>query len=410
MFLTMNSRLAACVFMLMICATAVIAQASSQYQVKVIADGRTVVVTTAQTDAESIVAQADVTLNASDKIDASSFEAGSRSDSNNIRVYRGVNVTITDNGVKGKSFVCAGTVKDALEKAGITVRSVDKINYSNKTELKNNMNIVIKRAYVVNVTADGKTESVEFIEGTVADVLSQCGVTLDEDDETNIPLTDTVKLGDSIIVYRVSYSDRTVNETIPYTTVTQKSSEVYTGQTVVSQSGSNGSQTVVYRDKTVDGKVSSTSVVSKTVTKAAVNCIKLVGTKVKLLSTASAISTKVLPSKYSLADGIPTSNVGVITGRSTAYYGGGGTASGAKAQSGYVAVNPNQIPYGSELYIVSSDGKYIYGYCIAADTGGFAYNGSGTVVDVYMDTYSECCQWGSRQVTIYVLSWGSGRV
>ncbi|MBQ3283125.1 MAG: hypothetical protein IJH42_04655 [Atopobiaceae bacterium] len=47
---------------------------------------------------------------------------------------------------------------------------------------------------------------------------------------------------------------------------------------------------------------------------------------------------------------------------------------------------------------------------VAADTGGFVTNGSGTLVDLYMDSYGECTQWGKRNVTIYVISWGNGRV
>ena len=79
------------------------------------------------------------------------------------------------------------------------------------------------------------------------------------------------------------------------------------------------------------------------------------------------------------------------------------------ARRGLVAVNPKQIPYGSKLYIVADDGT-VYGYCTAADTGGFVTNGSGTLVDLYMDSYGECTQWGKRNVTIYVISWGNGRV
>ncbi len=62
------------------------------------------------------------------------------------------------------------------------------------------------------------------------------------------------------------------------------------------------------------------------------------------------------------------------------------------------------------MYIVSTDGKYVYGYCIAADTGGFATNGSGIVVDLFMDTLGECRQCCSLEVCIYVLKWGNGRV
>ena len=60
------------------------------------------------------------------------------------------------------------------------------------------------------------------------------------------------------------------------------------------------------------------------------------------------------------------------------------------------------------MYIVATDGT-VYGNAIAADTGGFATAGT-AVVDLYMDTYQECVNWGRRNVNIYILSWGDGHV
>ena len=70
---------------------------------------------------------------------------------------------------------------------------------------------------------------------------------------------------------------------------------------------------------------------------------------------------------------------------------------------GRVAVNPKQIPYGTKMYIVSSDGKYVYGYSVAADTGGFTWNGSGTLIDLYMYSYADCVNFGRRTVEVYIL-------
>ena len=69
---------------------------------------------------------------------------------------------------------------------------------------------------------------------------------------------------------------------------------------------------------------------------------------------------------------------------------------------GHIAVDPKQFPYGTEMWIVSTDGKYVYGYAIAADTGGFVQQKTFTV-DLYMHSYEEACRWGARQVRIYVL-------
>ena len=71
-------------------------------------------------------------------------------------------------------------------------------------------------------------------------------------------------------------------------------------------------------------------------------------------------------------------------------------------QPGYIAVNPTVIPYGTKMYIKTADGSVIYGYAVAADTGGFIKkypNG----VDLFMSTESACRSFGVRNVEIYIL-------
>ena len=65
-------------------------------------------------------------------------------------------------------------------------------------------------------------------------------------------------------------------------------------------------------------------------------------------------------------------------------------------------MNPNQIPYGSKLYVTSTDGRLVYGYAIATDTGGAMLNGS-VLVDLFMETYYEAAAVGSMQVNVYVI-------
>ncbi|MBR5536046.1 MAG: Fic family protein, partial [Clostridia bacterium] len=97
----------------------------------------------------------------------------------------------------------------------------------------------------------------------------------------------------------------------------------------------------------------------------------------------------------------------VITCEATAYTSAadecgksdGITASGMMFEVGVVAVDRRQIPLGTKLYIESLDGKYVYGYCIAADTGGAI---KGNKVDLAMNTKSECFQFGRRPVRVYI--------
>lgn len=99
---------------------------------------------------------------------------------------------------------------------------------------------------------------------------------------------------------------------------------------------------------------------------------------------------------------IPTDYQYCVQAKATAYTGDTGTASGRTPMPGHIAVDPKEYPYGTELYVVSADGDYIYGYCIAADTGGFVKMGN-TDIDLYLDNVDMCKDWGNRDVIIYVL-------
>lgn len=104
------------------------------------------------------------------------------------------------------------------------------------------------------------------------------------------------------------------------------------------------------------------------------------------------------------ANGIPLNYAYTIEGKGTAYTGGSFTATGTVPKVGSVAVNPKQIPYGTEMYIVSRDGKYVYGHCVAEDTGGFVKWNNGRIVDLYMNSYDECMLFGVRDVIVYILN------
>ncbi len=76
---------------------------------------------------------------------------------------------------------------------------------------------------------------------------------------------------------------------------------------------------------------------------------------------------------------------------------GGGdciTASGLPARHGVVAVDPEVIPLGTRLFIPG------YGFAIAADTGGMI---EGHMIDLCMEDYDSCMEFGRRDIDVYVL-------
>lgn len=91
------------------------------------------------------------------------------------------------------------------------------------------------------------------------------------------------------------------------------------------------------------------------------------------------------------------------TMKGTAYTAGEGkvgtvTASGTTVRLGVVAVDRKVMPLGTKVYVVSNDGMYTYGFAIAEDTGV-----RGNIIDLYMNSYNECIQFGVRDCTVYVL-------
>lgn len=91
--------------------------------------------------------------------------------------------------------------------------------------------------------------------------------------------------------------------------------------------------------------------------------------------------------------------VAVMTMEATAYLPTDGSAEGLTAMGipatyGVVAVDPRIIPLGSRVYIPG------YGEAIAADTGGAI---RGYKIDLCMESYSECMNFGRRNVTVYLL-------
>ncbi len=287
-----------------------------------------------------------------------------------------------------------------LNAAGVALSEGDEV-HSDIGALRGE--IFVNRAFDVQVTADGITTAIRMTAGTVQDVLDKAGVTLDEDDVMNYRTGEAVRDGMTIQVERVGYHEYSRTEDIPYETVIKYTNVIPKGSSKLKQAGQKGSKTYVYRDRLVEGEVVETELVSETVTKEPVKAIKLVGT---------VVGTPLSPAPYDIEldeSGQPVNYKKLYTGTCTAYTCDGGrlsgsTSTGRKPQVGVVAVNPKLIPYGSELYITSADGSYVYGYAIAGDTGGGVMKGT-LIADLYMDTYEECRQFGKRSnFRVYVLN------
>jgi len=386
--------------------TAFAATAASTYTVDIYENGAVTRVETAKQDASSILKGMKIEVGENDRLDLSDFTAGQDS---SIVIYRYSDISFTAFDKKKAEIAFAGTVGELLEAQGIKVTEDDVVNYPDYTVVTEGMEIEVKKACLVTVVSDGEEKDVRLGFVTVKEAVEKAGVSVGEDDIVSPSEDTTVKDGMKITVKRVVTEERTETEKISYTTTTKESGAFLQGTRQVTTRGKNGEKEVVYLDKYVDGELVESTVKEETVTKEPVDEVVTVGTRSAAVTSVmangnGAISELSVPSRVKIVNGVPENYKSVVTGKAASYTAsaGAGTASGRKVKPGYIAVDPEQFPYGTELYIVATDGT-VYGYAIAADTGGFVHNGSGFTIDLFMNTYDECVKWGARDVIIYVL-------
>lgn len=399
-------KVIAITFIVCLAAATIYAAAANSYSVKILVDNGEINITTLREDAADILKQANVEINKGDVVDLSDFSSGSKS---TITVYRACIITVYDNSDNGVKYPAVGSVERSLSENGIALNDGDELSCNREDIVREGMEVVISRAFPVTVVADGETYKLNMASGTVADALNKAVVTIDDDDIISASLDTALTSGMTIKVTRVEYKERTADEVLPFTTQKKNNANLYTDQTKTIRKGVNGRQNVTYKDKYVNGKLVESVKIKSVVTKAATERILEVGTKRRPTVSANGIytvSTLSAPSSLQIGkNGVPTSYKRVITGTSSAYSGGGVTATGKYVRPGYIAVNPNQIPYGTKMWIVSDDGSYVYGYASAEDTGGFIYwsGSSSTVCDLYFDSEGQASAFGRRGVTIYIL-------
>lgn len=257
----------------------------------------------------------------------------------------------------------------------------------------------------VTIRQGSEETTVKLAKGTVADALALAGI---ETDGTQIvsPISNTVINDDmTVTIKQVTYEEKTEVQKLEFKTIEKETDTLDAGETEVHQKGENGEKQIIKEIKYIDGEKISEEVIETKTTKEPVDEIVYVGTKEDNSASASASSgTTSSGNTFTDHNGATVAFKQVISGSGTAYTAPAGalTATGVAAYHGGVAVNPNIIPYGSKLYITSTDGSVVYGYATAVDTGGALMDGS-AIVDCFYNSYDECVSFGRRNVNVYIL-------
>ncbi len=293
-------------------------------------------------------------------------------------------VDVIEDGEKINSFHAILTDEQSiLEKAEITLSEGDEMTINEDGGV---VTVQIARAFPVYIHADGETAMVMLAKGTVADALEKAELTCGEEDLLSVDLAAALESGMEITLDRVKSEKAEKTVSIDFETKKVETKDLYVGETKVQQKGEKGEKKLTYSVTYTNGKETDRKLVSEEIVKEPVEKIVLVGTKPHgtFLQSSSA------PKTYKK----------VMTMNCTAYSAGGSTATGRPAKWGVIAVDPKVIPLGTKVYVETTDGKFIYGTAIAADTGGAI---KGNIIDICVNTRKEAYAFGRRTVNVYIL-------
>ncbi len=296
-------------------------------------------------------------------------------------------------------------IGEVLESEGIVLGSRDKLGASSNAKLRDGMKIEIYRAFNVSVTEKGETRTLIATQRTAGEVLTELGYNPKRTDKITPGYDEKVSDFDEITLIRVKEETINATEEIPYESKERENKALASGARKLVQRGVPGEKTVAYKITYEDGVEVSREKVSEEVKAQPIPQIREVGPKKAANYTIASAGTVQTSRSGNLAyskviSANATAYDASSCGKSPSHPAYGITATGAKAGYGIVAVDPRVIPLGSKLYIESSDGSYVYGTAVAADTGGAI---KGNRVDLCFNTRAEAIRFGRRSVKIYVL-------
>ena len=374
--------------------------AATVYNVGVAGSDEVTEVRSFSKDPVRIVSDVGIPMNDDDLIGVTSINGG---DNSNVTLYKDGHTKVSVDGEE-HLLETSGSVQKTIAQAGISLAPSDTINVNLDEIAYDGMEIEIDRAYEVYVEADGEVYTYLTTGCKAGEAVYDLGIEIREGDEFSIPADTFMEEGSTVELLRCSYEERAAVEDIEFGFTEVLDENLFEGQTRIVEPGICGTRSVIYEDKYLGSELVESTELSSEVLSDPVNAVRAVGTKVFSVSgDIVPISNLRLPDDFELdKNGVPADYEYYFDGVATAYYGGGITACGIPAAVGYVAVDPKVIPYGTKLWVASLDGKYVYGYAIAADTGGFV-KGGWADMDLYMDTEDECWDFGIRGVRIYIL-------
>lgn len=215
---------------------------------------------------------------------------------------------------------------------------------------------------------------------TLAELLSQCEITLEEGEVPSISLDSVIAADTTITINKYEYKSETVSEEIPYESTVTETDLIPRGEKNYSQYGENGQANKYYTVEYINGQENSRTLDYEETVKYPVNEVYEEGVGGSFVGsdgvTYSYSYRKVVPATYYNIEGL--------------------TYLGTMADESVIAVDKDNIPLGTRLYVKND--RYDFGVRVASDIGGHVDEWE---IDIWLSASNPYYSAFSREGYIY---------
>jgi uncharacterized protein YabE (DUF348 family) len=252
------------------------AWATTDKAVAVSIDGQTKIIHTRSGTVGGALRSAHIATSEHDAIaPATSAKIGDKS---RIVIRKGRLLHLTVDGKKVDVWTTASTVDEALAALGYGSDKTVSVSRSTRLPLSAT-ELTLLTPTTVTITVDGATRSVSSTVKTVSEVLAVAGVQVGANDQVSVLGTAEVTDGLAIVINRVTISQATEAQAIPFPTTSTNDATAPVGSTVVVTPGKAGSQQVLFQLTYVNGVLTEKKALATQVLSAPIPQVQKVGTK-----------------------------------------------------------------------------------------------------------------------------------
>ncbi|WP_053207111.1 resuscitation-promoting factor [Jiangella muralis] len=239
-------------------------------------DGQTETVHTFGSSVEDVLDERDIELSARDEV-IPSLDSDI-DDGTEISVRYARQITVTVDGEEQQIWTTALSVDEALGDLDIRAEGADVSVARSQAIGRGGLDFEVRTPKEITVTADGATNPVTTTGLTVAEALTEAGITLGDLDLVEPVAETALSEALAVTVRRVTVETATVTEAVPFEVTEQEDDSLEKGSESVETEGKAGTLERVVQNTYIDGELSTTDVLSEEVVAAPVDQVVLVGT------------------------------------------------------------------------------------------------------------------------------------